>query len=323
MMSALDLVVAALVIVPIVLLLSFAGCGIDAVGTASPDIPLPDRHKDDDDKVREPPGVFVPPGGTEVPVIQPDPNRYHNLVLNGPTELIAYWKLEDTAVNGTAADSGPLKRAGIYRGGVKSADGVLRNGPGPADLATEVDGTGRVDVAYAATLNPVSNTDFSLEAWIRPVLPVTGRRVIAGSYRVGAAAGSIDRGFVLELLAGTPPRVRARAAPDGSADAALTGGVAGWHHVVMTYEGTPKRLRLYVDGAAVAVDNAATYVANRQAAAGDVVTALRIGAGQVEPYNAASPPGMYFLGRIDQVALYRGALPAVVIGDHFTTATSP
>ena len=81
MISPRDLLLVAVVIVPIVLLLSFAGCGLDVKGTANPDIPLPERHKDDDDdKVTEPPGGVAPPGGTDVPVIQPDPNRYHNLI---------------------------------------------------------------------------------------------------------------------------------------------------------------------------------------------------------------------------------------------------
>lgn len=320
-MSAAAFVAVAVVILPIVLLLGFAGCGLDTVGTKLPDDPPP---KPADPPAQPPPPVVTePPPGTEVPVVQPDPNRYHRLVTEGPTELIAYWKLEDTAVNAACADSGPPPlNAGIYRGGVAIADGVLRHGPGPLDNATAFDGsTGFVNVAYDTVMNPVSNTNFSLEAWILPTA-AGGRQVVAGSYRVNAAS-AIDRGFVLEVIGGPTPRVRARTAPSGSAEAPLAGGVGGWHHVVMTYEGAATRLRLYVNGALRATDAAAAYVANRQSAPTDVVTPCRIGAGQREPFDPASPAALFFSGRIDQVALYRGALSANAIADHFVAATSP
>jgi hypothetical protein len=322
-MSAPALVAVAVVVLPIVLLLAFSGCGLDTVGTKLPDEPLPERQPDP-----PPPPVVTepPPGGTEVPVVQPDPNRYHKLVTEGPAELIAYWKLEDTAVNAKCADSGPAPvNDGIYRGGVVIADGVLRNGPGPLDNATAFNGsTGFVNVAHDVLMNPVSNTNFSLEAWILPTATATatGRRAIAGSYRVDAA-GAIDRGFVLELIGGATPRVRARTAPSGVAEAPLAGGVGGWHHVVMTYEGSATRLRLYVNGTLRATDASAGYVANRQSSPTDVVTPLRIAAGQREPFDPASPAALFFAGRIDQVALYRAALTATAVADHFAAATSP
>jgi hypothetical protein len=320
-MSAAAVVAVAVVILPIVLLLAFAGCGLDVTGTKLPDEPLPERPPDP-----PPPPVVTepPPPGTDIPVIQPDPNRYHRLVTDGPAELIAYWKLEDTAVNAKCADSGPAPvNDGIYRGGVSIADGVLRNGPGPLDNATAFNGTtGFVNVAHDMLMNPVSNTNFTLEAWILPTSPATGRQAVAGSYRVNATS-AIDRGFVLELIGGATPRVRARTAPSGVAEAPLTGGVGGWHHVVMTYEGTATRLRLYVNGVLRATDASAAYAANRQTSPTDVVTPLRIGAGQREPFDPASPPALFFAGRIDQVALYRAALTATAISDHYAAATSP
>jgi len=318
-MSAPALVAVAVVILPIVLLLAFAGCGLDTKGTAQP-IELPPRT----DPPPPPPVVTEPPPGNDIPVVQPDPNRYHLLVTGGAAELIAYWKLEDTAVNAKCADSGPAPvNDGIYRGGVTIADGVLRNGPGPLDNATAFNGTtGFVNVAHDMLMNPVSNTNFSLEAWILPAPSPTGRQAIAGSYRVNAMS-AIDRGFVLELIGGATPRVRARTAPSGVAEAPLAGGVAGWHHVVMTYEATATRLRLYVNGVLRATDASAAYVANRQTAPTDVVTPLRIGAGQREPFDPASPPAVFFAGRIDQVALYRAALSATAIADHYAAATSP
>lgn len=322
-MNAAEIVIVAVVIAPIVLLLSFAGCGFDGVATGT----APDAEKPPPPPAPpEPPaGPVTPPGNTEVPVVPPNPAKYHDLVLKGATELIAYWKLDDTVANAAALDSGPSPlNPGIYRGGVSAADGVLRLGPDPADRATSFDGaTAFINVAYDTLMNPVSNTNFSLEAWILPDPTATGRQVVAGSYRVNASS-AIDRGFALELIGGATPRVRVRTAPDGQAEAPLTGGVSGWHHVVLTYEATAKRLRLYVNGTspAGAVDAPAAYTANRQVAPTDVATPLRIGAGQREPFDQTSPPALFFRGRIDQVALYRGALPATAIAAHFAAATT-
>lgn len=319
-MSVATLIEAAVVVLPIVLLLSFAGCGFDGVGTGTG---IEQPPQETPPPPPPPPVVSEPPPVTDVPVVQPDPNRYHNLILNGPAELIAYWKLEDTVVNAKCADSGPAPvNDGIYRGGVTVIEGVLRNGPGPLDNATSFNGTtGFVNVAHDTLMNPVSNTNFSLEAWILPSAGATGRQVIAGSYRV-TAASVIDRGLVLELIGGATPRVRARTAPTGIVEAPLAGGAGGWHHVVMTYEGAATRLRLYVNGVLRATDATAAYVANRQTSPTDVVTPLRIGAGQREPFDATSSPALFFSGRIDQVALYRAALSATAVSDHYAAATT-
>ena len=93
--------------------------------------------------------------------------------------------------------------------------------------------------------------------------------------------------------------------------------VGGWYHVVMTYQASAKTLRLYVNIATSlqprATDTTAGYTANRQVMAADIAPSLRIGAGQVEPLSGGTPPGLFFKGRIDNVALYRGLVTAADI----------
>jgi hypothetical protein len=143
--------------------------------------------------------------------------------------------------------------------------------------------------------------------------------VVVGSYRLNAT-GTIDRGFIVELLGGATPRVRARTAPDGSIEMALPAAVSGWYHVAFTYQAAAKSLNLYLNLKQPA-SKTGSYTANQ--VAGGSGPPLRIGAGQVEPPTAATPPGLFFAGSIDNVALYRGVLTAAEVKSHFDAARTP
>jgi hypothetical protein len=134
------------------------------------------------------------------------------------------------------------------------------------------------------------------------------------------ATGTIDRGFIVELLGGATPRVRARTAPDGSIEMALPAAVSGWYHVAFTYQAAAKSLNLHVNLKQPA-SKTGSYTANQ--VAGGSGPPLRIGAGQVEPPTAATPPGLFFAGSIDNVALYRGVLTPAEIKAHYDAARTP
>ena len=307
----------AAVLVPIVLLLSFAGC---ASFTAAESPPKPQAG---------PPLVVEPaqPPTGPPPTAQPNaPEKYHSMVLGG-TELIAYWKLDEVASVSAAEDSNPgVKYQGTYVGPHAVGAGVLRLGPDADDAAALFDGAAsHVEVPYQTLLNPASNTNFSVEAWIAPDAAATaaGRHVIVGSYRL-TAAGLLERGFVLELVGGATPLLRGRVAPNGLVETALPPSVGGWYHVVMTYQAAATTLRLYVNIATSlqprATDATANFTANRKTTPADTAPALRIGAGQVEPPTAATPAGLFFAGRTDNVALYRGLVTASQIRARFEAA---
>ena len=310
-MSVIALAGIAVVLVPIVLLLTFAGCTPFTSAEPSPPPPPPTPSP----PAPPPPTPTAPPNA---------PEKYHNLVLAG-TELISYWQLDEAATVSQAVDAAPVpKNAGNYVGPHPTAAGVLQLGPDADDTAPVFDGTAsHIDVPYDTVMNPVSNTNFSAEAWIRPDPAATGRQVVVGSYRVNAT-GAIDRGFALEVEGGATPTVRARTAPDGLAEAPLPPAVSGWYHVVMTYQASAKTLRLYVNIASSlqprATDTAAGYTANRKVAPTDIAPSLRIGAGQKEPLSSSTPPALFFKGRIDNVAVYRGLVTAADIKTHFDAA---
>jgi hypothetical protein len=308
----------AAVLLPIVLLLSFAGCASFGTQEAPPEPPAPTPTPD-------PPPVTPPP--TPPPPNAPD--NYHSLVLSG-TELIAYWKLDEAASVSAAEDSNPgVKYHGTYIGPHAVGDGALRLGPDADDTAAQFDGSAsHVEVPYQTLLNPASNANFSLEAWIAPDAAVmaAGRHVIVASARLNAA-GTLERGFVLELIGGATPQLRGRVAPNGLVETALPPAVNGWYHVVMTYQAAATTLRLYVNIASSlqprAADATANFTANRKINAADPAPPLRIGAGQLEPPTAATPPSQFFAGRIDNVALYRGLVTASQIRARFDAAQKP
>ena len=319
-MSAELALAVAVALLPIVLLLSFAGCAsfeaAESDPVSRPGPPL----------VVEP---AQPPTGPPPSTLPNAPEKYHSLVLSG-TELIGYWKLDEAASVSAAEDSNPgVKYHGTYVGPHAIGNGSLRLGPDADDTAAQFDGSAsHVEVAYQTLLNPASNTNFSVEAWIAPDSASTaaGRHVIVGSYRL-SAAGALERGVVLELVGGATPLVRGRVAPNGLVEAALPPSVSGWYHVVMTYQAAATTLRLYVNIPTSlqprASDSTANFTANRKNTATDTAPPLRIGAGQIEPPTTATPPSQFFAGRIDNVALYRGLVTATQVRARFDAAQQP
>lgn len=260
--------------------------------------------------------------------------KYQNVVLAEP-DLVCYWRLnEPDSASPQAIDSAPDEpKPGAYM----LVQGLLHGQAGPLspknapNAAVEFLGTeGYVEVNYHPLLNPPE--DFTIELWVRPPVPpepVVEPQVVVGSYELNPM-GQMIRGYLLELLPGTPQMIGGRV---GSGTGATTiaaalpqpGLVDGWHHVVMTYSGkADKRLRLYVDAADAKFDKEVSpatgtpveYEAN-------VSMPLRIGAGQPEgPGLSPAVAGLFFKGRIDEVALYRVALEGAAVQKHFQSALS-
>ena len=307
-------------VAPIVLLLAFAGCGV--VLTADADE-----------------GEAPPKENTQV-----DINRYHQAVA-ATGGALCHWKLDEPDTATTAFDSVAPPNHGLYRGQHRADDGVLTfiKLDSQTDKATAFNGSNTfVQVAHSAAINPP--LDFSVEAWIRPDGAPATRQVVVGSYRPNPATGKVERGFVVEVLPGTPTKLRGRvaykadsaAAPVSEAEVVtdLVDDFHGWFHVVLAYRGSDRRLSLYVNTPAASTLQPRTsitlggpapmFVPNRVLVASDVVTNLRIGAGIAEPFSPANIAGAaFFAGRIDQVALYEQALDPFDVRLHFVLATDP
>jgi hypothetical protein len=254
--------------------------------------------------------------------------KYHNVVLK-ESDLVAYWKLDET-VSGTteAIDSGPgPKQKGEYKlvqGVSFGQDGALSPTRHPDNNAVEFLGTqGYVQVAYDPLLNPPQ--DFSIEFWVRPPNPpepLTAPQVIIGSYELNAT-GAVVRGYVVELMSGTPLNLRARVgngngATEISTPLTETTLNEGWHHVVLTYEGASlKRLRLYVNALDTKYDQEMSPATNTPVAyEANQTTNLRIGAGQ-QPNSPPDVAASFLKARLDEVSLYRKAMDGNTVQKHF------
>jgi PKD repeat protein/glucose/arabinose dehydrogenase len=212
----------------------------------------------------------------------------------------AYWRLGE-ASGTVAGDASGGNRSGAYVDTPSLAQpGALA---GSANTSVGFDGvTEHVQVPYAAALNP---STFSVEAWAY----VTGGQ---GRYRAVVSnrdyAPGNARGFILYAAADNTWQFWVG---NGGADWGRAFGPAialnTWTHLVGTYDGTT--MRLYVNGVLAATSTSAFGV--------NTARPLRVGAGANE-----RTPDYLFAGRIDEAAVYNGALSATRVQQHYAAGTT-
>jgi hypothetical protein len=246
----------------------------------------------------------------------PPYTKYTPDILAEPT-LVAYWPLGEPAGETTAVD---VKSAlnGTYLSQVfpddpsfpsAAAPGTLTLGqsgivpgntlppfdnPDARTTCIEVNG-GYVSIPFDAALNPSKADGFSVEAWVQVGWSPTdtaATRVImvsfdaAGGYALFASPANTWQG----LVGGTFAR-----GPEVVFDATS--------HLVLTYDGS--LLRLFVNGSQATADPA-NYQPSTQ-------SRLFIGAGGP---NLPEPRGPW-VGKIQCVAVYKGALSPEQVATHF------
>ena len=205
----------------------------------------------------------------------------------------AYWRLGE-ASGTTAADASGNGRAGSYLNApTLGQPGALS---GDANTAVAFNGTNEyVQVPYAGPLNPAT---FTVEAWAF----VTGGQ---GTFRSlvtsrDYAAGN-SRGYV--LYAGNDNNWQFWT---GNGSWEVLDGPAvtlnQWTHLVASYDGAT--MRLYVNGA-LASSQGAGYLQN-------AVRPLRVASG-----NTDGAANFFLPGRVDEVAVYAGALSAARVSAHY------
>lgn len=229
-------------------------------------------------------------------VVTAPASPYARLVLeDGPS---AYWRLNETSVPGTAQDVTTFHPGTYFGAASPSQPGAITGDTDPA-VDFFVGGNGYIEVPHSAALNRTNA--FTVEGWAKPS-GSTGRQSIVASRTSTRSSG-------YELLAnGTQWQFRTGASSDATVEvwSNLNGGTVvpgAWHHVVGTYDGTTKSL--YVNGQLVGTQTAPVFAT--------LGTPLRVGADQT--YNAT--PGDYFLGTLDEVAVYWRALTPAQVADHY------
>jgi hypothetical protein len=258
----------------------------------------------------------------QVPPPPPPFFKYTQSILDEPT-LVAYWPLGEPAGATSAVD---LKGGhnGTYLSQVfpddppifsAGAPGTLVLGqPGivPGDTVPPFDNTaarttcievngGYVSVDFDPALNPTKADGFTIEAWVRAEFgfaATPANRVIMASIDQDGGLGGFallaSRDNKWQAFVGNGPGPTFADGPDILFDTT--------NHLVLTYDGN--FLRLFVDGqqtTAVPTD----YLPSTQ-------SRLFIGAGAPQ----LPEPRFPWVGKIQCVAVYKGALPPEQVAKH-------
>ena len=207
--------------------------------------------------------------------------------------LLSYWPFD--AMDGEATlpiegSPNPLRDAVAHGGAEAAPEGVAG---GFAEVPIEV--------------MPDSVPALTISAWIRPE-DVQGRQAVLLS--TGAGTNTGGEAVELRLDGGS---VAFSLATRGEHVAGVTEGepvAAGeWHHVALTYDECTGRARVFVDGEPQEVSYSGFYETERATGELDDSDGLLIGASSSSPNRDDR-----FRGEIDEVALWRRALPDAEIG---------
>jgi hypothetical protein len=254
--------------------------------------------------------------------VRPGFTRYTEIILAEPT-LVAYWSLGEPAGASTAADlKGGLD--GTYLSQVLPDDPSIPSAAAPGTLilgqpgivagdtvpphdessarttCIEVNG-GYVSVPFDPALNPTKAEGFTIEAWVRPEWSASDTAAL----RVIMASVDVAGGFHGYALLSSAANVWQGIVFTGGGLTFATGPeviLDATSHLVLTYDGD--LLRLFVNGTqstAVAAD----YQPSTQ-------SRLFIGAGGTQLPEPRAP----WVGKIQCVALYKGALPPERVAKH-------
>jgi hypothetical protein len=215
----------------------------------------------------------------------------------------AYWRLDETS--GTVAHDYWMGHDGVYNSVTLNQTGYSSIDPNPA---AAFGGVGKYVGAISGLDFSGTNTSFSLEAWVNgPANQTAGSATIISKGRGGNGAGGVNgMQYSLDVTGG---KFRFHVESGSAAnDATATVGPDGiWHHVVGTYDYT-SGMKIFVDGQAA---GSAAAVAG-----GPIATALptTIGSGQ----GGVTPVyDQYFIGTIDEAAVYNVALSEAQVANHF------
>lgn len=209
----------------------------------------------------------------------------------------AYWRLGETS--GTNAASEVAGNTGTYAGGVTLGEpGALGGDPNPS---ITLDGVNDAVVAPdSATLD--ATTGVTVELWAKRT------RNAAWQVVLGKPGDGQSRNENYAIWFDTSNRLQAYFG-NGTTFVSVAWGTAvdnGWHHIAATYDNATARL--YVDGVQRAQTTSSVPL---------TPNALPLNIGRA---NSGAYP---FQGALDEVAVYRTALPAARIQAHFAAAAEP
>jgi hypothetical protein len=235
----------------------------------------------------------------------------YEVVLGGPyretilaDSPVAYWRM-DAASGTTEADISGSGRTATISGGVTlNQTGALAL---DADKAELFDGTNGTYVETNVVYDHAFGTGpLSVEYWFKFTSALAQIGVIDNKN-----AGSNDAGFNSAFFAGSPFFRIANGVSQESITSSHTFNDGVYHHFVgVLTRGAPDTLKIYIDGVLDTSANLGTSGRNLTQSAHK----LRIGA-----YSVGGAPN-FFVGTIDEVAIYATALTASQVLAHYNAA---
>ena len=226
---------------------------------------------------------------------------YASVVMaDGP---LGYWRFDETS-GSTAKDETSGGHDGTFTGPLGLGQpGAIVGEPG---ASVHFDGTGYVDMGDAFDFTGASS--FSLEAWIEPESPIIEFEFVISKE---GPDGLGRQGY--DLWAHQMYGVGFERFRDDVKDSANLDGVppssTEFTHVVATYDGAKSTLVVYVNGTVVATDSTVNMLS-------DNTESFGVGASE-------SGGDAYFIGLIDEVAVYGYPLTEQQVVAHHFAGTMP
>lgn len=221
-----------------------------------------------------------------------------------PNGLVGYWSFDDV---GTAARD----TSGNHNDGEVSSGAVQV--PGKVGLAYMFDGASCVRVPNSQSLELSGGSTLTMMAWVtvspcpQPDSAYVNRGTIIG--KTGEYEHSVS--------CGASPNYQEAIATMEDRNWVTLGGypvsTIAWHHVATTWDS--QTVSQYVDGALVGSRPLSGHLS--ATAVFGVADGIGIGCGNVDGDGAASSGAYWFVGGIDEVAVYNRALSAADIQTYY------
>ncbi len=325
-----------LLVLPIVLLFRFIGCGFDGVATG--ELPPPPNYRD---------YIMSDPKATAPGTVRPHPDVHPNV-----NDVVGYWRLVDPRViivSGSTERTPPAKDERGFNDGTYFSATIAPAGPDlnstpprpgsegsappPLDAiqfgnVSLIDSDpvpncrlfsgGYVAVPDQSKTHPLYSQEFTIEAWVQPRWgPNTAIGYehtlfsAEGRYRRPLDPGGPDfHGFSVVADSTGNWRVRLSGRPD-LISAAATAVLTRTHlAVTVTSEGSQSRVRLFLNGKNVGTSDPVFYSPPTGAP-----LLIGVGSKQVDPTQptVADRP---VIALVQEVVLHRKALSAAEIENH-------
>lgn len=208
------------------------------------------------------------------------------------TGLVSWWKAEGNATDSAGSNHGSMQ---------VTFSGEVPYAPGRIGQAFSFQGTGRVTIPHAASLNFTNTDEYSLDLWVRTGPHTNASPAVVEKWNeLTPTWGSVPYPYVIRL--NSAEGTIHGASWDGTNFAGAFSQTRvddnQWHHVTVVFRHPTKRIDLYIDGT---LQGTTTYTT-----LGSLSNTIPVALG-LRPTSGSSAPTKYS-GLLDELKLYNRAL---------------